>query len=586
MKKTMLRQLRNQFCVAVCVLAMSVQFILLENYVNAEVRTTFGEFNNNFVWMYALFFVLGGLVCTLARLRRAKLSKLSDGQTEIKDGTDVSLVLWGIAMILVAFLSVGFVQSLLPSVPVSEITAALPLVYALVLCASALTNYGMFTRLFARVKEDGASLLAPICGGIVVSMVALIIIPRQMSYKMAIVLSGALLILGAFFYAKADNAVKPRYEVRPVERTNDTSGALTLVLLGLMTFGITFLFVNIDNYADKLQFEDIEVYLLIGFCAGGAYAGNAFFKKFGRVSGLLSVIDFVVLTVCMFTVCFVREYLILAFLVLVASVCFAVIVRDIFANIKNWDKMRHDGYRYFIIVVGFIVPMILGYAGGTAATLGHGYMTDIFAGVNDWIADYALRARGAIADAGGNFKEYIGIGTRVEIAQSRYSYVPTRYLPMVPMACMIIGSLFYMVSQIYNIRTSVNDTSKSKFPRVRVSVTPSTHGETDAVLSEQATADIVCESREEREKKARQAVVDKAREMSKGVEFEEVDEMPVAAYSDDGAAENSDSAENVRNGQTSDTDSVEKGNSEQGEEPCGCNGERDAEDADGEEKKE
>ena len=204
MKKTMLRQLRNQYCVGACVLAMSVQFILMENYVNAEVRTAFGEFNNNFIWLYALFFALGGLICTLLRLRREKLSKLSDSKEKAKDATEVWLVLWGIALILTAFLSVGFVVSLLPYVPVGQVTSALPLVYALILCVSGLTHYGMFTKLFARVKEDGASLLAPICGGIVVAMVALIIIPRQMSYKMAMVISGVLLILGGLLYAKAD----------------------------------------------------------------------------------------------------------------------------------------------------------------------------------------------------------------------------------------------------------------------------------------------------------------------------------------------------------------------------------------------
>ena len=524
MKKTMLRQLRNQYCVGACVLAMSVQFILMENYVNAEVRTTFGEFNNNFIWLYALFFALGGLICTLLRLRREKLSKLSDSKEKAKDATEVWLVLWGIALIIVAFLSVGFVVSLLPYVPVGQVTSALPLVYALILCVSGLTHYGMFTKLFARVKEDGASLLAPICGGIVVAMVALIIIPRQMSYKMAMVISGVLLILGGLLYAKADYSIKPRYEVRPVERTNDTSGALTLVLLGLMTFGITFLFVNIDNYAAKLQFDDIEIYLLIGFCAGGAYVGNAFFKKFGRVSGLLSVIDFAVLTVCLITVCFVREYLVLAFLLLVASICFAVIVRDILANIKNWDKMRHEGYRYLIIVAGFVVPMIMGYAGGTAATVGHGYMTDIFAGVNDWIAEYSLRARGAIADADGIFSKYIGVGTRVEVADGRYEYVPSRYLPMVTMACMLFGSLFYMISQIYNIRTSVNDTSKNKTRRVPVIVQPISDAQSEQIKDEMITTDILYENSEEREQRERREALDRARAVSKDVEFEEVEE--------------------------------------------------------------
>lgn len=524
MKKTMLRQLRNQYCVGACVLAMSVQFILMENYVNAEVRTTFGEFNNNFIWLYALFFALGGLICTLLRLRREKLSKLSDSKEKAKDATEVWLVLWGIALIIVAFLSVGFVVSLLPYVPVGQVTSALPLVYALILCVSGLTHYGMFTKLFARVKEDGASLLAPICGGIVVAMVALIIIPRQMSYKMAMVISGVLLILGGLLYAKADYSIKPRYEVRPVERTNDTSGALTLVLLGLMTFGITFLFVNIDNYAAKLQFDDIEIYLLIGFCAGGAYVGNAFFKKFGRVSGLLSVIDFAVLTVCLITVCFVREYLVLAFLLLVASICFAVIVRDILANIKNWDKMRHEGYRYLIIVAGFVVPMIMGYAGGTAATVGHGYMTDIFAGVNDWIAEYSLRARGAIADADGIFSKYIGVGTRVEVADGRYEYIPSRYLPMVTMACMLFGSLFYMISQIYNIRTSVNDTSKNKRRRVPVIVQPVSDAQSEQIKAEMIPTDILYESSEEREQRERREAMDRARAVSKDVEFEEVEE--------------------------------------------------------------
>ena len=524
MKKTMLRQLRNQYCVGACVIAMSVQFILMENYVNAEVRTTFGEFNNNFIWLYALFFALGGLICTLLRLRREKLSKLSDSKEKAKDATEVWLVLWGIALIIVAFLSVGFVVSLLPYVPVGQVTSALPLVYALILCVSGLTHYGMFTKLFARVKEDGASLLAPICGGIVVAMVALIIIPRQMSYKMAMVISGVLLILGGLLYAKADYSIKPRYEVRPVERTNDTSGALTLVLLGLMTFGITFLFVNIDNYAAKLQFDDIEIYLLIGFCAGGAYVGNAFFKKFGRVSGLLSVIDFAVLTVCLITVCFVREYLVLAFLLLVASICFAVIVRDILANIKNWDKMRHEGYRYLIIVAGFVVPMIMGYAGGTAATVGHGYMTDIFAGVNDWIAEYSLRARGAIADADGIFSKYIGVGTRVEVADGRYEYVPSRYLPMVTMACMLFGSLFYMISQIYNIRTSVNDTSKNKTRRVPVIVQPISDAQSEQIKAEMITTDILYENSEEREQRERREALDRARAVSKDVEFEEVEE--------------------------------------------------------------
>lgn len=524
MKKTMLRQLRNQYCVGACVIAMSVQFILMENYVNAEVRTAFGEFNNNFIWLYALFFALGGLICTLLRLRRKKLADIADTQVKAKDSTEVWLVLWGIALILTAFLSVGFVVSLLPYVPVGQVTSALPLVYALILCVSGLTHYGIFTRLFARVKEDGASLLAPICGGIVVAMVALIIIPRQMSYKMAIVISGVLLIIGAFLYAKADDIIKPRYEVRPVERTNDKSGALTLVLLGLMTFGITFLFVNIDNYAAKLQFDDIEIYLLIGFCTGGAYVGNAFFKKFGRVSGLLSVIDFAILTVCMITVCFVREYLLLAFLLLIASICFAVIVRDILANIRNWDKMRHEGYRYFIIVAGFVVPMIMGYAGGTAATMGHGYMTDIFAGVNDWIADYALIARGAIADADGIFSKYIGVGTRVEVADGRYEYIPSRYLPMVPMACMLFGSLFYMVSQIYNIRTSVNDTSKNKTRRVPVTVQPISDAQSEQIKAEMITTDILCESSEEREQRERREALDRARAAGKDVEFEEVEE--------------------------------------------------------------
>lgn len=540
MKKTMLRQLRNQYCVGACVLAMSVQFILMENYVNAEVRTTFGEFNNNFIWLYALFFALGGLICTLLRLRREKFSKLSDSKEKAKDATEVWLVLWGIALIIVAFLSVGFVVSLLPYVPVGQVTSALPLVYALILCVSGLTHYGMFTKLFARVKEDGASLLAPICGGIVVAMVALIIIPRQMSYKMAMVISGVLLILGGLLYAKADYSIKPRYEVRPVERTNDTSGALTLVLLGLMTFGITFLFVNIDNYAAKLQFDDIEIYLLIGFCAGGAYVGNAFFKKFGRVSGLLSVIDFAVLTVCLITVCFVREYLVLVFLLLVASICFAVIVRDILANIRNWDKMRHEGYRYFIIVAGFVVPMIMGYAGGTAATMGHGYMTDIFAGVNDWIAEYSLRARGAIADADGIFSKYIGVGTRVEVADGRYEYVPSRYLPMVTMACMLFGSLFYMISQIYNIRTSVNDTSKNKTRRVPVIVQPISDAQSEQIKAEMITTDILYESSEEREQRERREALDRARAVGKDVEFEEVEEAADGGEIDN---ESDDSAE-------------------------------------------
>lgn len=461
MKKQMLRQLRNQFAVAVCVLAMSVQFILLENYINADVSREFGEFNNNFVWLYALFFALGGLICFLLRIRRQRNVK-SEEEIPVKDHTDFALALWGIALIVVAFLSVGFVNALLPYVKIEDVTDALPLVYALILCASALTHYALFTRLFARVKEEGASLLAPICSGIVISMVALIVIPRQISYKAAIVLSGVLLILGAIVYAKREVAVSKKYEVRPVERTNDTSGALTFVLLGLMTFGITFLFVNIDFYADKLRFEDMEVYLLIGFCAGGAYVGNAFFKKFGRVSGLLSVIDFAVLSICLFTICFVREYVVIAALVLVASICFAVIVRDIIGNIKNWDKMRREGYKYLIIVAGFLVPLIMGYAGGTAATAGHGYMTDIFASVDERIAEYALRARGILPYADGTFAEYIGIGTRVRLSDMRFEYIPSRFLPLVPMACMLLGFVFYMISQIYNIRTGVNDTSKSK----------------------------------------------------------------------------------------------------------------------------
>lgn len=524
MKKRMLRQLRNQYAVAVCIIAMAVQFILMENYVNAEVRTAFSEYNNNFVWMYAIFFALGGLVCVLSRLRNAKIQS-ARGEIRQKDFSDVMLALWGVALVIVAFLSVGFVQTLLPDVPVGEISSRLPLVYALILCACGFMHYALFSKLFSRVKEDGASLLAPICIGIIVSMVALIIIPRQISYKSAIVMSGALLVLGALLYAKSDTALKPVVEVRPVERTNDTSGALTLVLLGMITFGMTFLFVNIDSYAAKLQFDDIEIYLLIGFCAGGAYAGNAFFKKFGRVSGLWSVIDFVVLIVCMFTVCFVREYIALAFLILVASVCFAVIIRDILANIKNWDKMRREGYRYLIITAGFIVPLIAGYAAGTAATQGHGYMTDIFAGVNSAVAEYALRARGAIAYADGSFAKYIGVGARIQLADGRYEYVPTRYLPMVTMACMLFGSLFYMISQVYNIRTSVNDTSKNKSRRVNVVVQPlgaADNGED--ISAEQIAADVVRESAQEKQKRERQAAVDKAMAMSKDVEFEEVDD--------------------------------------------------------------
>lgn len=522
MKRTLLRQLRNQFAVAASVIAMAVQFILLENYVNADVRAQYGEFNNNFVWMYALFFAFGGLICMLMRMRTAKLAV--SGAVKPKDRTDISLALWGSSLIIVAFLSVGFVQTIVPAVGVSRISAALPLVYTLILCASGLTHYAMFTRLFARVKEDGASLLAPICGGIVFAMVALIIIPRQMSYKVAITLSGALLILGALVYAKGDATVRKYENVRPVERTNDTSGALTFVLLGLMTFGITFLFVNIDNYAAKLQFTDIEVYLLVGFCAGGAYLGNAFFKKFGRVSGLWSVIDFVVLTLCMFTVCFAREYLAIAFLVLVASVCFAVIVRDILGNILNWDKMRHEGYRYLIIVAGFIVPMILGYAGGTAATQGHGYMTDIFAGVNGAIETYALRARGVIPKADGTFADYIGIGTRLQVAEGRYEYVPSRYLPMIPMACMIIGSLFYMVSQMYNIRTSVHDTSVSKRTRQAVRINSSPGDMIDEIIPESVTTDVVASPRIEEHRREREETVRRAKEKNGDVEYEEIDD--------------------------------------------------------------
>lgn len=430
-----IRVLRNQISLGICVAALFVQFAVFEPYIYQDAFKEFTEFNNNFIWMYALFFAVGGVI--YSSLCRKKL----------KSG--FYLAFWGCLTTLAGVLSVSLIQTLTRHLKINSITIMMPLIYCVLLCLAATVQYAAFDGIVKKIASEGRSVVAPICAAIVLAAVVLVIMPYHLSYKAVIIASGVLLVAGAFLVDDSEKTVL--YDLGSINSKVKTSFALGGLIV--FTFGIAILVANIRAFAEYYVYRAQDLCVLCIVVAVSVFAGRKLYRKF-KEKKLLQAVSAILFFISLLVITFCSGYVLTLIMSIVAAAggviqlsCITNTLRASgFAGKKNFASLS---------IVFIALAFVLGYWTGVYMTYGGGHMTDILAGIYlEPIRTNSMIAKGLAPDSNGVYAEYAGIGERVALSYKRFAYIPSSYVILISAAICEVSFVANILLQCFMDKVS------------------------------------------------------------------------------------------------------------------------------------
>lgn len=427
--------IRNQFALATCVAALFLQFAVFEPYIYQDAFKEFTQFNANFIWMYGIFFAIGGGIYLLASKQKSW-------------NASIGLAVWGSLMTLAGTLSLSLLQNLLRHTKVNSLTIMMPLIYCVLLCFAATVQFATLDTLVKKIVSDSQSLIAPICLAVGGVSAVLIFVPYQLSYQAVILIMGIALMCCAFFAGDfQDKTIPVRSqddENKQQKKADARMASFTWVQLAIFAFGVAILFANVKAFADAYRYRSQDMYILYIAVAGAVYAGRKLYQRYASRT-VLRITSAVAYFVSLLILTFVHDYVWAMILCAVAGM--GGIIQLSFIT----ERMRQNGCLYrksfaFASVLSVIVPFLLGYWTGVYMTMGGGQMTDIWAGIYlEPIRTNSLIARGVMPDANGVYAEYTGIGERIALSYKRFAYLPSPFLPLISAAICEVAFFFHMV---------------------------------------------------------------------------------------------------------------------------------------------
>lgn len=439
-----IRVLRNQISLGICVAALFVQFAVFEPYIYQDAFKEFTEFNNNFIWMYALFFAVGGVI--YSSLCRKKL----------KSG--FYFAFWGCLTTLAGVLSVSLIQTLTRHLKINSITIMMPLIYCVLLCLAATVQYAAFDGIVKKIASEGRSVVAPICAAIALAAVVLLIVPYHLSYKAVIIASGVLLAASAILVDDSEKTAL--YDLGSIQNEAENCGINSKVktsfaLGGLIvfTFGIAILVANIRAFAEYYVYRAQDLCVLCIVVAVSVFAGRKLYRKF-KEKKVLQVVSAILFFISLLVMTFCRGYVLTLIMSIVAAAGGVIQLSYItntlrasgFAGKKNFASLS---------IVFIALAFVLGYWTGVYMTYGGGHMTDILAGIYlEPIRTNSMIAKGLTPDSNGVYAEYSGIGERVALSYKRFAYIPSSYVFLISAAICEVSFVANILLQCFMDKVS------------------------------------------------------------------------------------------------------------------------------------
>lgn len=419
-----IRVLRNQISLGICVAALFIQFAVFEPYIYQDAFKEFTEFNNNFIWMYALFFAVGGVI--YSSLCRKKL----------KSG--FYFAFWGCLTTLAGVLSVSLIQTLTRHLKINSITIMMPLIYCVILCLAATVQYAAFDGIVKKIASENKNVVAPICAAIALAAFVLLIVPYHLSYTAVIIASGVLLAASAILVD--DSEKNALYDLGSIQNEAENCGINSKVktsfaLGGLIvfTFGIAILVANIRAFAEYYVYRAQDLCVLCIVVAVSVFAGRKLYRKF-KEKKVLQVVSAILFFISLLVMTFCRGYVLTLIMSIVAAAGGVIQLSYItntlrasgFAGKKNFASLS---------IVFIALAFVLGYWTGVYMTYGGGHMTDILVGIYlEPIRTNSMIAKGLTPDSNGVYAEYSGIGERVALSYKRFAYIPSSFVILISAA--------------------------------------------------------------------------------------------------------------------------------------------------------
>lgn len=416
-----IKAIKNQFALAICVAAVFVQFVVFEPYIYQDAFKEFTMFNNNFIWMYSIFFVLGAIVYLINFKKH-------------KSHIGTSLALWGSFVVICGTLSVSMLQTLLRHLKINSITMIMPLIYSLLLCFAATVQYSVFDSIGKKILSEGKSIIVPFCIAIAITAAVLIIVPYHLSYKAVIITSGVLLIAGAFLVDDSKEIILYNQncttEENQSKREEKGKTALTLVQLSLVAFGMAILFANIKPFVEYYEYRTQDLCVLYIVVAMSVFAGRKLYSKYNGKNAFIIIsaaVFFCPLLIMTFCKGFVLSTIMSAFSAIGGTIQLSYIIKSLCLS-----NFAHKRSFVIVSIISVTLTFVLGYWTGVYMTLGGGQMTDILAGIYlEPIRTNSIIAKGLMPDSNGVYAEYSGIGERVALSYKRFAYIPSSYVILI-----------------------------------------------------------------------------------------------------------------------------------------------------------
>lgn len=432
-----MKTIRNQFALAVCVAALFVQFLIFEPYIYQDAFKEFTQFNNNFVWMYAIFFVIGAVIYSLR-------SKNKRGNAGIR------LAVWGSLVTLTGCISLPLLQTLLRHVKINSLTMIMPLIYCVLLCFAATVQYATFDCIVRKIVSDKRSVILPVCIAVFVVSVVLIIIPYHLSYKAVIIMSGILLMASAFIvdnHKETDSTVMfINIDSEDNNRTGKGMIAWLFIEPIIFMFGLAILLANIGSFAEYYAYRSQDLSILFIVVSISAFAGRKMYLKC-NANRLFPVLSAIIYFVALVVMTFTRSYIFILLTSAIASISGTIQISYFIKAVQTSGYMKKKIY-VAVSIIAVTLSFMLGYWAGVYMTMGGGQMTDILAGIYlEPIRTNSMIAKGLVPDASGNYVEYAGIGERIALSYKRFEYHPSSYVILISAAvcevAFIINTVLY-----------------------------------------------------------------------------------------------------------------------------------------------
>ena len=424
-----------KFSIFAIIYTLFLQFFSLEKYIYNDIYKEFPFFTNNFVWLFALAFILGaGLYLLFEKFNKTK----SEGMVS------VLLLVWAGLSLFVGFVTLYVLQTILHTTKVNSITMLYPVIFAVFGMVMGASLFPMIAKLSKKITYYNISIANTIFVAILFASSLNILAPKAISYNGLFIIAGVILFVASVLYTFSKEEAIYIQEKESIALSKINKIAYILISV-VMIISFTMLFVNMDEFMTLYGYGIKEYYFAIIICPiVMCYILSMLTKNIN--SSILDIVMIAVFALSMLVLAFVVDFIAIAILFSLTSASMYVILKKIFKNISVENNAKSLFVKYVLLLV---LPITLGYIFGTWLTYGFGYMFDIFMAIYlEPIRTWAMLFRSESPLATGEVMKYFGIGERYVISFRRYGFIPSNVIMFITMAGGLLSMITYAIVKV------------------------------------------------------------------------------------------------------------------------------------------